>query len=536
MLTALVVASVAPTHAAVAVDGPESWVVERVRFEPVEAGGGPLAVEGMGAYRGAIEVVSTGGGLTVINEVGLQDYVKGVAEVPSSWPTEALRAQAIAARTYALNQKESKTDSPWKAAGADICNTDSCQVYVGLAKEQDPGGANWAAAVDDTAGQVLLYDGRPLLAQYSASNGGQSSAGSQPYLRAVADPDDAASALGHWQWAAPLAELAPLVDVAPPLVLTGLSRSGGAIVFSIVDPEGVESGGELGADEFRSRVNGALSAPGGLPMPIPSPDYTVSGSGEAAVFEGSGWGHGVGMSQYGALGKAQRGFDAGDILAAYYGGIRPDTLGPDQLPPAMRVELDSGQGSVTVSPEHYFRVTSDPGPESEGAPAGSFETGQWRLQAAGGGVRVIPPEGRQPLSLKTAVVDPPGPEGQAPTVRYDVSGPALVTVRYVTPLGQPGEVAARMVVAGEVVETLPPPGSGGEYQVVIEADAGSGRVVSAPLRFLVAGDIRVDIGALGADALPDKPDRTRWMALALLLVVAAGLASYSQSRRLRGRG
>jgi len=521
---ALGVTSLGPAPAAVAADGADGWVVDRVRFEPVDPGGGVLAVEGMGAYRGAIEVVPADGGLAVINDVGAEDYVKGIAEVPASWPTEALRAQAIAARTYALNQKTSTADSPWKAHGADICNTDSCQVYAGLAKEQGSDGANWVAAVDDTAGQVLVYRGRPLFAQYSASNGGRSTAGSQPYLRSIDDPDDARSFVGHWQWGLALGALAPLVDVAPPFVLTGVARQGGAVVFSVAGPDQFTGQGEIGAEELRSRVNAAVPPPDGLPMALPAPDYVVEGSGESAVFSGGGWGHGVGMSQYGALGKAQRGMDAGDILAAYYGGIRPDTLDADQLP-SIRVELAAGQGSVNVSPERYFRVVAGSGPQAEGFPSGGIEVGQWRLQPADGGVRVIPPAGRaEPLALRSAIVEPPGPDGQAPTVRYDLSAPAVVTVRYVTPTGLPGAVAPRLVDVGEVVEALPPPGSGGEYQVVIEADGGQGRFVSVPLRFQVAGDVRIRIGALGDERPTARPDRGPWLALAVILFLGSALA------------
>src|SRR5687768_16598263 len=80
---------------------PAGWVTDRVRFEPVAA---PLTVAGSGDYRGVIELRGAGRAVAVINEVGLDDYVKGVSEVPVRWPIEAQKAQAIAARTYALYQ------------------------------------------------------------------------------------------------------------------------------------------------------------------------------------------------------------------------------------------------------------------------------------------------------------------------------------------------------------------------------------------------------------------------------------------------
>ncbi|HEX2064997.1 MAG TPA: SpoIID/LytB domain-containing protein, partial [Acidimicrobiales bacterium] len=75
--------------------------MDRLRVESLVPGT-PLGVAGVGEFRGALELVRSGGGIALVNEVGLEDYVRGIAEVPSSWPMEALKAQAIAARTYGL--------------------------------------------------------------------------------------------------------------------------------------------------------------------------------------------------------------------------------------------------------------------------------------------------------------------------------------------------------------------------------------------------------------------------------------------------
>jgi len=540
LLTALVLSSVVPVPRSAVAEDPPGWVVDRVRFEPTDPGGGPLTAQDVGAYRGAIEVGPSGGGLAVINDVGLQDYVKGIAEVPSSWPAEALKAQAIAARTFALNAKASPSPSPWRADGADICNTDSCQVYAGLAKELGPEGGAWAAAVDETNGQVLLSNGRPIFAQYSDSNGGRSVAGSQPYLQAIDDPDDASTAVGHWNWTVPMAALAPLLEVAPPLVLTAVSRQGDSVVFAVLGTDGVTGQGQMSADEFRSRVNAALPTPSGLPSPLPAPDYAVSGEGDSAAFEGGGWGHGVGMSQEGALVKAQRGMSADEILGVYYGGITPETVGGDQLAATIRVEVASGRGSVTVAPDHHFRIVS-----GSGAQIGGIEQGAWQVVPANGGVRVIPPEGREALTLKKAVMDPPESTSASPVVRYDLNAPAVVTVHYVTPAGVAGEVPARLVDVGEVAEPLPPPTGNGDYKVVIQAVGGPDSVISAPLQVRIGGPApgagggssrtgRVTIEASGAARTPLGPDRRVWIALALALVLATGLAGYRVSRRREG--
>jgi len=539
LLTALVLTSVVPVPGSAVAEDPPGWVVDRVRFEPTDPGGGPLTVQDGGAYRGAIEVVPSSGGLAVINDVAVEDYVKGIAEVPSSWPPEALKAQAIAARTFALNAKASPSPSPWRADGADICNTDSCQVYAGLAKELGPGGAAWAAAVDDTKGQVLLSNGKPIFAQYSDSNGGRSVAGSQPYLQAFDDPDDASTAIGHWTWSVPLSALAPLLEVAPPLVLTSVARQGDAIAFAFLGPDGLTGQNQMSADDFRARVNAALPTPPALPSPLPAPDYTVTGEGDSATFEGGGWGHGVGMSQEGALVKAQRGMSADEILATYYGGITPETLGADQLAASIRVEVATGKGSASVTPDHYFRIVSP------GGQVGGIERGEWRVVPAKGGVRVIPPEGRESLALRKAVIDPPESSNASPVVHYDLNAPAVVTVRYVTPAGVAGELPAKLVDVGEMADSLPPPAGDGDYKVVIEAVAGPDSNVSTPLEVRIGGPApgpgggtsrtgRVTIAASGANRTPLGPDRGIWIALALTLVLAAGLAGYRVSRRLGG--
>ncbi len=99
------------------------------------------------------------GGLDVRNHVDVEDYLKGMAEVPGTWPAAAVQAQAIAARTYALRAM---------AAGGTLCDTDACQVYAGTARES----AGQVAAVDATRGLVVTYGGRLAATFYSASAGG----------------------------------------------------------------------------------------------------------------------------------------------------------------------------------------------------------------------------------------------------------------------------------------------------------------------------------------------------------------------------
>src|SRR5438067_243599 len=104
-----VVVSTGPAHGAPAPGSKQpppparGWVVDRVRFEALDAAT-PLTAEGSGDYRGAIEVAPSAGGVATINDVSLDDYLRGVSEVPPTWPAEALKAQAIAARSFALHE------------------------------------------------------------------------------------------------------------------------------------------------------------------------------------------------------------------------------------------------------------------------------------------------------------------------------------------------------------------------------------------------------------------------------------------------
>ena len=153
------------------------------------AGGRPITLRVPGgslAYRGRLRATAPVAGSedrVTVNAVGLTAYVRGVvpAEMPASWEPEAVQAQAVAARTYGVRSRSDNRGEPFH-----ICDTTSCQVYRGVAGE-DPGGDD---AARQTAGQVLTHDGEPAFTQFSASSGGWTAAGSQPYLPAQRDPYD----------------------------------------------------------------------------------------------------------------------------------------------------------------------------------------------------------------------------------------------------------------------------------------------------------------------------------------------------------
>lgn len=163
-------------------------------------------------YRGAIRsaVPSTGStSRNTVNTVSIENYVRGViaAEMPSSWMPEALKAQAVAARTYGVR---SITSTRYY----DICSTTACQVYGGASRET----ANTDAAVQGTNGKILRYDGKTAFTQFSSSSGGYTSPGSQPYLKAVSDPWDNWSGNANHAWTATVS--AATIEKAYPAIGT----------------------------------------------------------------------------------------------------------------------------------------------------------------------------------------------------------------------------------------------------------------------------------------------------------------------------
>jgi stage II sporulation protein D len=164
-----------------------------LRYEP---GVAPLRLEGV-PYRGAIVVYAAGGSLYAVNHVSLDHYLRGVVpwEVPYYWPREALRAQAVVARSYTL-----ATLQPGRRY--DLVDDTRDQVYGGLRAEKRPTNA----AVTATAGRVVTWRGRVATTYYHSTSGGRTASsrdgfrtlGAVPYLRSVPDPYDALSPRHRW--------------------------------------------------------------------------------------------------------------------------------------------------------------------------------------------------------------------------------------------------------------------------------------------------------------------------------------------------
>ena len=535
LLTACVVAGVA-TASPSAVGAkerrppapPRGWVVDRARVENL-APGGFLQAPGTGEVRGLLDVVPAGGGLAVVNELTLDDYLKGVAEVPSTWPVEALRAQAIAARTFALYEMGRDVDSDAKAAGAHICSTQACQVYIGLAKERQDEGERWAQAVESTRGQVLLYKGEPILAMYSSSNGGRSVAAGRPYLKAVNDPDSAKGPYGHWTVHMGYGELTSAFGLPGPLA--SLRRTGDAVALDWAVAGGASGQSVVPVAAFRDRLNEAVAPRDGLPRPVPSTQFAVLADDQTgtATLDGRGHGHGIGMSQFGALGKAARGLRAGDILASYYGGLRPVTAAPEQLPPTIRVALGTGRGAVTVGGTGRFRVL-----DGSGAPLAVAASGTWRILPAGRGkVRVVPPLDQEAApSVDDVWVAGPDVVGPAGEARFRLGAAALVRLRVEgAPLAAPADTSAVLVEPGDATVPLPALAGPGRYTVSILADGGAGRVTTAvaPLHVRSPVTAAARTARAGSAAGVPRPAAVAWGLLMAVVMALARLGRAGQA-------
>ncbi|XGB41464.1 MAG: SpoIID/LytB domain-containing protein [Nodosilinea sp. LVE1205-7] len=257
-------------------------------------------------YRGRVLVVPQENRVTAVNWVDLEAYLYSVlgGEMPTSWPQEALKAQAVAARSYALYQRERNRTNLYDVDS----NTDS-QVYRGLATEA----TSTIAAVDATRGQVLTYRGQVIEAVFHASSGGMTEnvediwPQALPYLRSVPDFDQN-SPVFRWSQTFSMGEFQQRVP--------GLGRLVG-VLNPRTTPQGRVLSVELQGAEGQRRFSGTeLRQALGLKSNL----FTITTVGDTVQVEGRGYGHGLGLSQWGARNLALGGYRYFQILAHYYQG------------------------------------------------------------------------------------------------------------------------------------------------------------------------------------------------------------------------
>ncbi len=329
--------------------------VRQAWIDPKPGSGSLLLLENR-RYRGRLKLLPDGRELQAINVVGLETYLPSVvgSEMPASWPQAALRAQAVAARTYALRQRK-------PAAPFDLKATVASQVYKGVESETP----STRQAVASTRSQVLMHGSSLIDAVFHSSSGGVTENSGEiwtrqvPYLVSVPDFDDA-SPVRQWEKRLEPAdlrkafpELGGITDIdvlrtsgSGRVQLARVSGPGGAKVI-----KGAELRKRLGLRSTLVKFRFEAPGPGPVPMdsrtasavaPVPLPvlpDVLPAGPYGAIaravrretlpslVAQGRGFGHGVGMSQWGAYGLAQRGRSHEQILQHFYRGVvvRPYT-------------------------------------------------------------------------------------------------------------------------------------------------------------------------------------------------------------------
>ena len=361
-------------NAVVVFKGNTMWmaVCDGTSYLTLSPVGGNLAVEGT-AYRGKVQFMRRDtGDMTVVNVVDFDDYLCGVVprEVSASWNYEVVKAQAVVSRTFAIQNL-----NKYKKYGFNLDNTTNSQAYAGI-KIEHPASNR---AVEETHGEVVLYNGKPADVYFFASSGGKTGTANdawggenKPYLMSVDDPYENPKEATYANWTMTFTPEEIKVKLAAKDVNIGditdvkveYSDSGRAIRTTFIGTNGekeylrenirwilgvystaftVSRGGQQASGEvcvldgYNTFTKISLSpdvkllSAGGVKglvasaLVIAASDSTKviesqsAGTGDF-VFTGRGWGHGVGMSQWGAKGMADNGFTYDEIIEYYYQG------------------------------------------------------------------------------------------------------------------------------------------------------------------------------------------------------------------------
>ena len=241
----------------------------------------------------------------------LEEYVAGVvaAEMPAAFPEEALKAQAVAARTYQVRQMQ--------AAGSSAVLYDVGQAYLSEAAQKEKWGESYGlyagkirSAVRATAGEIMTYDGEPILAAFHAQSGGKTEDAENvwdsavPYLKSVDSKEDRQAPNNETTVTIAAKTLAEKLGVAKDAAVSVKKRTEAGYVAEVQAGDKTFSGREI-----REKLG------------LRSANFTIAKNGESYLFTVHGYGHGAGMSQYGASFLAEQGKDYHEILRHYYTDI-----------------------------------------------------------------------------------------------------------------------------------------------------------------------------------------------------------------------
>ncbi len=295
--------------------------------EQVESLHGKVFFNGL-SFSGSFDIMKDQNGLYVINSLPFEKYIEGVvaSEVGKDWEIEALKAQAVISRTYAIFNKNLNEERIFH-----LTSTVLHQAYKG--ENMDP---FITQAVETTKGEILTYEGKPANALYHATCEGKTElpeevwAESFPYLKSV-ECNGKNTPYESWRKHFTFEEMGKLLGMKElkDISVTSYTLTGRVKTLRLIfDDSG--AGLEIKATELR-RLLGYKE--------LPSTDFTITRADTEIIFEGKGYGHGVGLSQWGALTMAREGKNYREILAHYYPGtiiVKGNTnLHSQNLIPAM---------------------------------------------------------------------------------------------------------------------------------------------------------------------------------------------------------
>lgn len=265
--------------------------------------------------------------------IEFEDYVKGVVsgEMPSNFQLEALKAQSVAARTYSLARvlNAQNDGNPSAHPQAPLCDSTHCQVYRSPSELQSLKGSEWmksdwkkiCQAVDSTKGQLLYYQGELVQqALFHSSSGGKTEnsedvfASAVPYLVSVDSPYEEDATHQNEQHIFSIDEFAEKIRNQYPAI------SFGEINASNIEIISRSSGNRVEKMKIGKGILEGRSVREALELPSANFEIGISKKNNTIRFTTNGYGHGVGMSQYGADGMAKKGYDYQQILAHYYSG------------------------------------------------------------------------------------------------------------------------------------------------------------------------------------------------------------------------
>jgi len=294
--------------------GPKRFDVEHLRLSASREI--VLSLNGMKRrFRGDIDFIrNPEGTLLVVNRLDVEDYIRGVLyhEISHRWPMAAMKAQAVAARSYALYQKKANAHKRY-----DLTSDIYSQVYGGKTSEK----YRTNLAVERTRGEVLMFRGRLVPAYFHSTCGGHTENVTElwthpdlPPLKGVPCRFCFHSPHYYWERKISLADIREKLNTPSrpvkkinDIYITGRNASGRIRTLKIVQKNDAVI--TVSGKDFRQAIG---------PNLIKSNNYRVHLAGDSAVFNGKGWGHGVGLCQWGAQKMAQQGYDYRAILEYYY--------------------------------------------------------------------------------------------------------------------------------------------------------------------------------------------------------------------------